>query len=82
MALAPAVASVGAGEGVFEGFADGEGDADRMGVGDSGGVAEGVGVGPSAIAGVPKKDAARPTARSGGARKRCTCKALSEKSAA
>ena len=44
------------------------------GVGGGGELAEGVDVGPPAIAGVARNDAAKATARSGGARKRCTCK--------
>jgi hypothetical protein len=65
----------GRADGEVEALADGDDDGDRVGavgaVGD--GLADGVAVGPSAIAGVAKKDTAKTTARSGGARKRCTC---------
>jgi hypothetical protein len=89
VALAAAVASVGEGEGEVEGladdfadgladdFADGLADADddgeRAGVDEGDGVADGVAVGPSAIAGVAKNDTTKAAAKSGGARKRCTC---------
>jgi hypothetical protein len=65
-ALAPGVISDGDGDGDVEGFADGDTDGDPVGVA----------VGPSAIAGVPRKDAVKAIARSGDARKRSICKAL------
>jgi hypothetical protein len=80
VALAADVASDGEGDGDrdVEGLAVGElvGEvvAERVGFGDPDGVADGEVVGPSAIAGVPKKDTVNATARSGGARNRCTCK--------
>src|SRR5205814_3377104 len=81
--LAAAVASVGEGEGEVEELADGlaevvadaDGDGERAAVGDGDAVADGVDVGPSAIAGVAKKDTTKATAKSGDARKRCTCTA-------
>lgn len=90
-ALAAAVVSAGEAvaadvesDGEEDGEADGPGDGEEVGgalvgvlvgVGEAGGVAEGVDVGSSAIAGVPSKDAVKATARSGGAKKRCICKA-------
>jgi len=64
--------SDGEGDGEPERPADGDADGDRAGVGETLGLADGVDVGPSAIAGVARNDAAKATARSGGARKRCT----------
>jgi hypothetical protein len=75
-ALAEAVVSVGEGEAEpVEDAAGDEGDADaeRAGVAEEG-VGDGVGVGPSANAGVPRKDTPKTTARSGGARYRWTRK--------
>jgi len=66
--------SVGERDGEVEGVAFGDDDGERAGVGDAEGLADGVDVGPSAIAGVPRKDTLKMTARSGGARKRCICK--------
>jgi len=79
-ALAAGVASDGEGNGEPDGLADGGADGERC-VGDGVGLADGVDVGPSAIAGVVRNDAAKATARSGGARKRCTCM-VREKTAA
>jgi hypothetical protein len=59
---------------VSEGEGDGDPDGASPGVGGATGLADGVGVGSSAIAGVPRNDAVKATARSGGARKRCICK--------
>ena len=66
--------SDGEGDGELDGRVDGEADGERVGVGETGGLADGVDVGPSAIAGVARYDAAKATARSGGARKRWTFK--------
>ena len=70
---AGAVASEGDGDGAVDGRAVGDEADERAGVGDALGLADGVAVGPSAIAGVPKKDTVKATARSGGARMRVTC---------
>jgi hypothetical protein len=83
VALAAGVESDGDGDGDrdVEGLAVGEvGDAvaERAGFGDPDGLAEGEVVGPSAIAGVPKKDTVNPTARSGGAKNRCACKLIKD----
>jgi hypothetical protein len=59
---------------VSEGEGDGDPDGESPGVGGATGLADGVGVGSSAIAGVPRNDAVKATARSGGARKRWICK--------
>lgn len=74
-AVAVDVESDGEGDGEADGPGDGDEDGALVGVGEAGGLADGVGVGSSAIAGVPRNDAVKATARSGGAKKRCICKA-------
>jgi hypothetical protein len=68
------VASDGEGDGEPDGRAEGDAEGESVGVGETIGLADGVDVGLSAIAGVARYEAAKATARSGGARKRCTFK--------
>ena len=64
------VVSLGDAEGVLDGVALGE----PLGLGETDGLADGVDVGPSASAGVPRKDTVKATAMSSGKRYRCAYK--------